>query len=165
MIEGVSSQSEPPTSPVLLPLWRPPGICREASKVKIWRFLWNCVIDFFWCHLLLSRCFGAFQAWAGGPPPPPITFKPVTGHRGRGSEKTLGRKREWEDTWGKRAVKGHSGKGQWKDTRGKGQWKDSPVPSRHFQNWFNFYKVTIIGENHIYMRASYQNQQNTNFHP
>ena len=38
MIEGVSSQSEPPTSPVLLPLWRPPGICREASKVKIGDF-------------------------------------------------------------------------------------------------------------------------------
>ena len=45
----------------------------RASKVKIWRFLWNCVIDFFWCHLLLSRCFGAFQAgslswWSTSPP-------------------------------------------------------------------------------------------------
>ena len=37
--------------------------------------------------------------------------------------------------------------------------------SQHFQNWFNIYKVTVIDENHIYMRASFQNQQNTNFHP
>ena len=39
-----------------------PASAGRASKVKIGRFLWNCVIFFFLCHLLLSRCFGAFQA-------------------------------------------------------------------------------------------------------
>ena len=83
---------------------------------------------FFWCHLLLSRCFGAFQAgslsWWSNSPPNFNFNQPVTGHSGeRGVRRHLGGKGSERTLEGKGSERTLGGKGQWKDIWGKGRWK------------------------------------------
>ena len=78
--------------PVLLPLWRPPHICREGLKgnnleifIELYDLLFSFVIYFF---------LGAFASGERG----------GRGHlEGKGSDRTLG---------GERAVRGHSGESE-----------------------------------------------------
>ena len=96
----------------------PSASAGRASKVKIWRCLWKCVIYFLSCVIYFF--LGALVlfkpgAWAGGPPPPPNSLqnqlwrtfipspplrsqlRPTSDRtlRGKGSERTLGGKGQW----------------------------------------------------------------------